>query len=189
MKARIMKAKIAKRPAARRAAFVPVAIALLGLSLPIASFAQDSDLPRWRTTLSGSAEVPTISTRGNGRLHTYLASDGLHYELVYRDLEGGDVAQAHIHLGQQHTNGGPIVFLCSNMAGAPAGVPACPASPGRVIGVLSSMDVVGPTAQGIAAGEFAEFLRALGNGTAYANVHTETYPNGEIRGQLRRFVP
>lgn len=180
-----MKAKTMMRPAVAGA----FAVALFGLSLPLPLSAQDTSEPRYRATLTGASEVPTISTRGNGRLHTYLASDGLHYELVYRDLEGGDVTQAHIHLGQPHTNGGPIVFLCSNMAGAPAGVPACPSSPGRVIGVLSSMDVVGPTAQGIAAGEFAEFVKALGNGTAYANVHTETYPTGEIRGQMRRFVP
>lgn len=166
-----------------------IAIALLGLSLPLTLAAADN--PRFRATLSGNSEVPSISTSGSGRFHSYLASDGLHYELVYRDLEGGAISQAHIHLGQHHTNGGIIVWLCSNLASppTPAGVPACPASPGRVIGILASMDVVGPAAQGIDPGEFRALVKAIGNGTAYANVHTATFGGGEIRGTISPFVP
>jgi hypothetical protein len=44
--------------------------------------------------------------------------------------------------------------------------------------------VVGPAGHGIAAGEFAELVRALRAGAAYANVHTTTFPAGEIRGQI-----
>lgn len=163
------------------------AIALLLAALPLAVPAADT--PRFRATLTGNSEVPTISTKGTGTFHSYLASDGLHYELTYRDLEGGAVSQAHIHLGQQHTNGGPIVFLCSSMAGRPATVPSCQSSPGRVIGIISSADVVALPAQGVAAGEFRALIKALGNGTAYVNVHTATYPSGEIRGQVSRFTP
>lgn len=166
-----------------------IAIALLGACLPLTVTATDP--PRFRANLAGSSEVPSVSTTGTGRFHSYLASDGLHYELVYRDLEGGAVAQAHIHLGQQHTNGGVIVWLCSNLPSppTPAGVPACPASPGRVTGIIASLDVVGPTGQGIDPGEFSALVRALGNGTAYANVHTATFAGGEIRGSIARFEP
>lgn len=168
---------------------LPLVTALLGLCLPLCVSAADP--PRYRATLSGNSEVPSISTSATGRFHSYLASDGLHYELVYKDLEGGDVAQAHIHLGQQHTNGGVIVWLCSNMDSppTPAGVPSCPDSPGRVIGVIGSMDVVGPAAQGLEPEDFRALLKALGNGTAYVNVHTASFPTGEIRGTTSRFVP
>ena len=45
-------------------------------------------------------------------------------------------------------------------------------------------DVVGPTGQGIAAGEWEEFLDALRAGVTYANVHTVNRGGGEIRAQL-----
>lgn len=37
---------------------------------------------------------------------------------------------------------------------------------------------------GTAANAFDAFLTGLNNGTAYANIHTETFPAGEIRGTL-----
>jgi hypothetical protein len=46
---------------------------------------------------------------------------------------------------------------------------------------------VGPTGQGIAAGEFAELVRAIKAGRTYVNVHTTKYPGGEIRGQIRAY--
>ncbi|MBA3245914.1 MAG: CHRD domain-containing protein, partial [Actinobacteria bacterium] len=45
-------------------------------------------------------------------------------------------------------------------------------------------NVIGPSSQGIAAGEFAELLAAIRAGKTYANVHTSLFPGGEIRAQL-----
>jgi hypothetical protein len=44
--------------------------------------------------------------------------------------------------------------------------------------------VIGPVPQGITPGEFDELLEAIRAGVAYVNVHTSTFPAGEIRGQL-----
>ena len=164
-------------------------IGLAALLIPLGVSAADP--ARFRASLRGNAEVPSISTTASGSFHSYIARDGLHYELTYKNLEGGNVAQAHIHLGQPHTNGGIIVWLCSNLPSPPTppGTPACPASPGRVIGVISAMDVVGPAGQGISPAEFDALVAALGNGTAYANVHTATFGSGEIRGLVSRVVP
>jgi CHRD domain-containing protein len=164
-------------------------VLLLALALPLGVSAADP--PRFRANLVGSSEVPAINTDGSGTFHSYLASDGLHYELTYKNLKGGAITQAHIHLGERHTNGGVMVWLCSNMASPPTppGVPACPASPGRVIGIISSLDVVGPEAQGVTPGEFRALVKALVNGSAYANVHTATFPSGEIRGSIAQYVP
>ena len=85
---------------------------------------------------------------------------------------------AHVHFGREGVNGGVIAFLCGG-----GGKPACPAS-GEVTGTIVPADVVGPADQGIAAGEFAEFVRALKAKAVYANVHTDTFGNGEIRGQV-----
>ncbi len=65
------------------------------------------------------------------------------------------------------------------------GRPACTATSGTFTGTVTAADVIGPAAQGIAAGEIAEIIRAMRAGIAYANVHTNKHPTGEIRGQLR----
>jgi hypothetical protein len=90
---------------------------------------------------------------------------------------------AHIHFGQPGVNGGVIVWLCTAGPTAPAGTPACPQS-GTVTGTLTPSSVVGPSGQGITAGEWNEFLAAVRKGLTYANVHSTIFPAGEIRGQL-----
>jgi hypothetical protein len=143
----------------------------------------------FRVALDGYQEVPAaLSTTGSGALAVHVARDGdsLGYALRYRDLEG-NVAQAHIHLGRPAVNGGIMVFLCTNLGNGPAGTPACPGPhDGEVSGTLDAADVVGPSGQGIAAGEFAEVVAALRNGAAYGNVHTDLYTGGEIRGNFSK---
>ena len=51
-------------------------------------------------------------------------------------------------------------------------------------GTRTAADVVGPAGQGIAAGEFEELVRALRAGVTYANVHSQQFGGGEIRGQF-----
>ena len=81
-------------------------------------------------------------------------------------------------------NGGISVFLCSNLGNGPAGTQACPPS-GTVTGTIRPVDVIGPRRRkGSRAGEFAELVKALRAGVAYANVHSSVWPGGEIRGQL-----
>lgn len=94
--------------------------------------------------------------------------------------------QAHIHFGQHGVNGGVSVFLCQTATNAdPTGLaPTCPAS-GSVSGLLHTANVIGPAAQGLSAGEFAELVAAIRAGVAYVNVHSSTFPGGEVRGQFR----
>ena len=129
--------------------------------------------------LSGYREVPAISTEGRGSFHAEIGDREIRYRLRYGDVEGGDVLFAHIHFGKPATNGGVIAFLCGG-----GGKPECPAS-GEVSGVIVPDDVVGPEAQGIAPGEFHELVRAIKRNATYVNVHTETYPTGELRGNVR----
>jgi CHRD domain len=56
---------------------------------------------------------------------------------------------------------------------------------GAEIVALEPTDVIGPASQGIAAGEFDELVRAIRAGVTYANVHSEKFPGGEIRGQIK----
>lgn len=136
-------------------------------------------------TLTGYEEVPAVSTGATGRFDaTVRVHDGkISWQLSYEGLTGA-VQQAHIHFGQRAVNGGVAVFLCSNLAGAPAGTQTCPAAPATIKGVATAAQVVGPADQGIAPGEFGELFRAMEAGLTYANVHSTAFPAGEIRAQL-----
>lgn len=136
--------------------------------------------------LSGYQEDPlALSTTGAGQFRANISEGNqeISYELSYEALEG-NVLQAHIHLGGRAQSGGISVFLCTNLGNGPAGTQLCPAAPATITGVLRPADVIGPAGQGILAGEFAELIDAIKNGTTYANVHTSKYPAGEIRAQL-----
>lgn len=79
-----------------------------------------------------------------------------------------------------------MVFYCTNLGNGPVGTQLCPGTTsGSVSGRITAADVIGgAAAQGVAAGEFAEVLRAIREGAVYVNVHTTLFPGGEIRGQL-----
>jgi hypothetical protein len=94
------------------------------------------------------------------------------------------VTQAHIHFGSPSQTGGISVFLCTNLGNGPAGTQACPPAPATISGTITPADVIGPAAQGITAGQFAELIEAIRSGATYVNVHSSLYPGGEIRAQL-----
>ena len=136
--------------------------------------------------LEGAPGGP-VSSAASGEFEATIddAAGQIGYTLSYSGLEG-DVRQAHIHFGQRSVNGGISAWLCEtafNLSPTGPATPDCPQS-GTVSGTLGAADVVGPTGQGIAPGEFAELVAALRAGRAYANVHSTKFPPGEVRGQI-----
>ncbi len=168
-----------------RRSVASAAVVVLGIAGVAASAASGGDRSgRFSADLEGYQEVPAVSTVAGGSFRARADHSGtsVRWRLRYAGLEA-PVQQAHIHFGQESVNGGVSVFLCSNLGNAPAGTQTCPPS-GAVSGTFTSAGVIGPSAQGIAAGELAELLSALRAGVAYANVHSEKFPGGEIRGQV-----
>jgi len=133
--------------------------------------------------LNGYEEVPALSTPADGTFTATADGDSITYTLTYSDFPT-PVLQSHIHFGQKGVSGGVSIFLCTNLGNGPAGTPGCPPDGGTVSRTVTAADVVGPTAQGIAAGEWNEIVAAIRAGIAYANIHTQQYPPGEIRGQI-----
>jgi CHRD domain len=145
-----------------------------------------ADNVRARETLTGYEEVPALSTPGVGDFQIDLnrAGDALDYTLTFSGLET-DGQQAHIHFENATNNGPIVVFLCSNLGNGPAGTQACPTAGGTITGTITAANIgAGAAGQGIAAGEFDEFVRALRSGATYVNVHSTGRPGGEIRAQL-----
>ena len=159
---------------------LPAMIAGAGLILVIAAPAVVGDTNRdFKASLNGYLETPSVSTTARGSFSLRIHTASITYRLTFRDLTTPTLF-AHIHFARPDVAGGVAAFLCGG-----GGKPACPAS-GTVTGTILPADVVGPAGQGIAAGEFAELVRAIRNGATYANVHSEMFPGGEIRGNIRR---
>jgi hypothetical protein len=150
----------------------------------------------FRANLIGLNEVPSVSTTAEGQFYAIVNKEGtaLTYWLTFSGLTGA-AAQAHIHIGQHHVNGGITLWLCQGTVRPPATVPPnvpletpeCDA-PQPIVATVGPDDLVGPAGQGIVgvtAEEFAEVLAAMRAGVAYANVHSATFGPGEIRGQIR----
>jgi hypothetical protein len=142
-----------------------------------------------QTTLTGYEEVPAVSTVASGEFRAMISrnDDAIDYELTYSGLQGV-VQQAHIHVAQLSVNGSIVIWLCGTVTNpGPAGTQTCTPGSGTFTGTITAANVVaGATAtQQLAAGELAEVIAAIRAGAAYANVHTDLSPGGEIRGQIR----
>ncbi|MEA2601021.1 MAG: hypothetical protein QOF89_2013 [Acidobacteriota bacterium] len=168
-----------------------ILVSTLLLLAALALQAQNDDKRNSRGTLTAqlrpTEEVPALSTPGSGEFMATVNADGteINYALRYSNLQG-KVTQSHLHIGQFSVNGGIMIFLCSNLTSPapPAGTQACPAS-GTITGTIHAANVIGPAGQGIAPGELNEVVQAIRSGVVYANVHSDLFPGGEIRGQVR----
>ena len=135
--------------------------------------------------LSPRSEVPAISSVLKGRFSASVEAGGIfEWSVLYPD--NLDVTQAHVHLGQEGVNGGIVLFLCSNLGNGPEGTLTCPATDSfSLIHDSTPHEIIGSASQGMAAGDFFAFQRAVRQGVAYVNVHTTHFPGGLLRGQLK----
>jgi hypothetical protein len=164
-----------------------VLIAVMGILLAVATVAKAEQLG---ALLTGYEETPSaVSTTGRGEFTATIAPDGevIYYTETYSGLQG-TVTQSHIHVGQTGVGGSVVIFLCQTAANPdPTGLaPECPQE-GSVTGTITAANVIAGSQapQQLAAGDLAAVLSAIRAGAAYANVHTNLSPGGEIRGQIR----
>jgi hypothetical protein len=145
--------------------------------------------------MSGYLEAPPVSSAAEGEFSAKIddSGDKITYRIEYEGLEG-TITQSHIHFGQRSVSGGISAWLCETATNPSpsASTPTCPQS-GTVTGTITPLEVVGPGSppavppnggQGINPGEFEELVAAIRAGRAYANVHSNKFPAGEIRGQI-----
>ena len=165
----------------RRSLIIGLTAAVMVALLGTAMVSADSGRRDMKARLSGFQEVPAISTQGTGSLRLRVNDGGtaITFELSYANLEGGAVSASHIHFAQPGVNGAPIAFLCGGGT-----KPACPLAPATISGTIVAADILDASAQGIAAGQFGEALRAMRAGVTYVNVHTAGFAAGEIRGLI-----
>jgi hypothetical protein len=131
-------------------------------------------------------QVPSVLAPSHGNFEAEINEDGtISFELSYANISS-PVVQAHIHFGASKTNGGVVAFLCGGTK------QACPAS-GTVTGTITASDVStlpstngdSVITQGIQPGNLAGLIKVIRSGDTYINVHSQIFPSGEIRGQVR----
>jgi len=136
-----------------------------------------------------NAETGAILSQGTATLDLDLnkTAQTLTFKLTFSGLST-PITQSHIHFGKVHVAGGVIVFFCASAGTpAPAGTANCGGgTSGTVTGTITAANIIGPTPQNIAPGDFNALVEALESNTAYGNIHTTKFPAGEIRGEIRR---
>jgi hypothetical protein len=146
---------------------------------------------RIEATLTGDEEVPVVSTVASGEFRARISFDeqSIDWVLTYNGLQA-PVTQAHIHVAQPGVNGVIVYWFCQTATNPSpiASTQTCPQS-GTISGTITPADIVQPTPpppppQQIFAGDLFKVIAAIRAGFAYANVHTNVSPGGEIRGQI-----
>src|SRR6185437_14741138 len=125
---------------------------VIGLTLSVGAATAHDNKHRpevFHAVLLGMNETPSIATEGSGRFRLVIdEDDNVTFTLTYEDLTG-EPFMAHIHLGERHTAGGIMVWLC----GEAGGKPACPTTKEAVVkGTITPADVVAIAPQGVVAG-------------------------------------
>ena len=172
-------------------------LGLLALGLTLSTFAlfgcggsSSNNETERNAAMFGANERPTpVNSQGFGTAVLTISEDQtqISYVLTYNGL--ANVTQSHIHVGDANTAGPIILFLCTNIGGAPAGAvgaQACPqGSEVTVTGTLTPIDLIprDATAATPAVQSFNDAVTQLFDGNTYTNVHTQANPGGEIRGQ------
>jgi hypothetical protein len=129
--------------------------------------------------LSGGEEVPAVDTGARGQAVFKADRDGtsVDYRLIVANIQ--NVTMAHIHVAPAGANGPVVVWLYPD-------APPPELIPGRSSGVLATGTITADDLVGQLAGSSVEDLLGLmDTGQTYVNVHTEAYPAGEVRGQIR----
>jgi CHRD domain len=141
---------------------------LTTLAVAIVAFIADSApaaVIHYITRMDGHQQAPPNDTLGSGTVYFDFDTASSQLTLVsgtYTNM-AGTVFAAHIHLGGAGVNGSVVVQLSIN--GATRGTIA-----------MNPVILSAPNAA------------ALQSDGLYVNVHSLGYPNGEIRGQVRRIA-
>ncbi|MGE5352419.1 MAG: CHRD domain-containing protein [Acidobacteriota bacterium] len=111
--------------------------------------------------LTGSQEVPADTSKASGTAAFTLTDSGLTYIIAVDSIS--KITDAHFHFGAPGDTGQALISILPSFRGNVA------------YGVWKTDDSV-PLTQ--------EIINALLSGKIYVNIHSETHPEGEIRGQV-----
>ena len=140
----------------------------------IATISTNVFAAKFSATLSGNNEVPPVDTTATGTTTYRTAANETVIKYKVNITGFSDATGAHIHLGKAGANGDVIVDLLTDSKKNPTKL-------GMAIrGNITDSDLTGPM-QGKT---LSDLISAINSGDTYTNIHTESHPDGEIRGQI-----
>jgi hypothetical protein len=164
-------------------------LAAVALSVAAAAmFACDdptsSDDRDYMASLTAAAEipVPTGAPTATGTADLELDDRVLTVAITVNGNLTSDVTMAHIHGPASTTATAGIVldFVPSMTTVINAGTRT-----GTILSASFDLDALPVSTTGVLRVTADELITMLNNGTAYVNVHTQTNPAGELRGQIQ----
>lgn len=120
--------------------------------------------------LTPDQEPMEVESNAKGDAHIQFSEDGMSLEFTVNAQGLENTMAGHFHSGAPGVNGPVEVMLFEN--GEPMDYNGEVAT-----GTVTEEDLVGDM-------NWEEFTKAMVEGNIYVNLHTEQYPDGEIRGQV-----
>jgi CHRD domain len=146
---------------------------LLALTFALASAASAQEV-KMAATLSGGEETPGVLTGAVGTAE--IDVDATRRTVVVRlnlfNLPTGTTA-GHIHVGSRGI-AGPVVLDFAFPAGLTGDQTLTFSLTQRDLRVRADIGIL----------TMADAIQAIVGGNAYVNIHTSTFPGGEVRGQI-----
>ena len=144
----------------------------------------------YTAVLSGLNEGPPNGSSGTGV--TFVTVDTvaqtIRVEVTFSGLTGTTTA-SHIHCCQPLGVNAGVATTTPTFAGFPLGVTSASYDNTLDMTLSSSYNPSFVTAHGGIAGAEAFLFAGIAAGQAYLNIHSQTFPGGEIRGQLTVDAP
>ncbi len=159
----------------KRLSTILFAVVLIAMVPALGTAAKKTAHHYYKAAITGKMEVPTVKTTARGMVTFEPTADGkeLKYKLTVKGIK--DVTAAHVHFGKKGESGPPVVGLFSG-----------PEKKGKFSGTLATGTITDKDLTGPLSGKTVEDLvKDIRGGELYVNVHTDKYPDGEIRGQLK----
>lgn len=156
----------------------------------------------YNATLTGNQQVPPVKTNGIGTASFELLDDNktLHYQINVLDVP--EITGIHIHQGKAGENGDVIVNLynpkenifqnenkienetkLSQIESNSVTINGNTQNSLIASGTINNSDLKGP----LLGKDISDLINLMQSKNTYVNVHSESYPDGEIRGQIRDF--
>lgn len=148
------------------------------------------------TILSGSQQVPPVKTNATGTASFEMLDDNktLHYQINILDVP--KITGIHIHQGKMGENGDIVVNLYNNsqqniflkenetkisqIASHSIKINGNVQSSFLASGTINNSDLKGP----LYGKSISDLINLIKSKNAYVNVHSQTHPDGEIRGVI-----
>ncbi|HET9805614.1 MAG: CHRD domain-containing protein [Deltaproteobacteria bacterium] len=149
----------------------------------------------YNATLTGNQQVPPVKTNGIGSASFELLDDNktLHYQINVLDVP--KITEIHIHQGKSGENGDVIVNIynskenifqnknetkMSQIESSSVTINGNTQSSLISSGTINNSDLKGP----LLGKNISDLITLIQSKNTYVNVHSESYPDGEIRGQI-----